>query len=109
MWWDDLATRPARAATEIVLLDHDDHLIGRLRFRACPACRTGRILDIWVCDAWQHQGLGRELLQDFSGWVKLLKRYEVVAWGALHEYASARSAGFPFPGVSRLSAIGVQW
>ncbi|MGW0758393.1 GNAT family N-acetyltransferase [Streptomyces sp. NPDC002814] len=52
----------ARAATEIVLLNNDGRVIGRLRFRACTRCRTGRILDIWVCDTWQRQGLGRELV-----------------------------------------------
>ncbi|MFJ4791078.1 GNAT family N-acetyltransferase [Streptomyces sp. NPDC088794] len=62
MWFNGLAAASARTPVEIVLLDPDDHLVGRLRFRACPACRTGRILDIWVCDAWQHQGLGRELV-----------------------------------------------
>ncbi|WP_307036100.1 GNAT family N-acetyltransferase [Streptomyces canus] len=62
VWWNGLAAPSARTPTGIVLLDPDNHLIGRLRFRACPACRTGRILDIWVCDAWQRQGLGRELV-----------------------------------------------
>lgn len=62
VWWDGLAARPARTPTEIVLLDRDDHLIGRLCFRACQTCRTGRILDIWVCESWRHQGLGRELV-----------------------------------------------
>ncbi|WP_191971332.1 GNAT family N-acetyltransferase [Streptomyces luteolifulvus] len=52
----------ARAPTEVVLLNDDGRVIGRLRFRACPTCRTGRILDIWVCDDWQRQGLGRELV-----------------------------------------------
>ncbi|WP_151483951.1 GNAT family N-acetyltransferase [Streptomyces albicerus] len=48
---------------EIVLLDRCDSVIGRLRFRACQKCRTGRILNIWIRDTWQRQGLGRELLQ----------------------------------------------
>ncbi|MGW3413124.1 GNAT family N-acetyltransferase [Streptomyces sp. NPDC000888] len=63
MWLNGLAARPARTPTEIVLVDRDDHLIGRLRFRACQTCRAGRILDIWVCDSWRHQGLGRELVR----------------------------------------------
>ncbi|WP_328687862.1 GNAT family N-acetyltransferase [Streptomyces phaeochromogenes] len=49
-------------SAEIVLHDQGDSVIGRLRFRACQKCRTGRILDIWICDTWQRQGLGRELL-----------------------------------------------
>ncbi|WKX06464.1 GNAT family N-acetyltransferase [Streptomyces sp. NL15-2K] len=48
--------------TEIVMLDPDGRVVGRLRFRACRTCRAGRILDIWVCEAWRHQGLGRELV-----------------------------------------------
>ncbi|MGW2385565.1 GNAT family N-acetyltransferase [Streptomyces sp. NPDC001658] len=60
--WNGLAASSARTSTEIVLLDPEDHLIGQLRFRACPECRTGQILDIRVCDAWQRQGLGRELV-----------------------------------------------
>ncbi|MFG2456567.1 GNAT family N-acetyltransferase [Streptomyces sp. NPDC048523] len=60
--WNSLAASSAITPTEIVLRDRNDRLIGQLRFHACPACRTGRILDIWVCDAWQHQGLGRELV-----------------------------------------------
>lgn len=63
VWLNGLAAPPAGNPTEIVLLDRDDHLVGRLRFRACQTCRTGRILDIWVRDSWQHQGLGRELVR----------------------------------------------
>jgi GNAT superfamily N-acetyltransferase len=44
------------------MLDRDGRVVGRLRFRACRTCRAGRILDIWVCDARQRQGLGRELV-----------------------------------------------
>ncbi|WP_062700444.1 GNAT family N-acetyltransferase [Streptomyces regalis] len=62
VWWNGPVAPSARTPTEIVLFDHDDHLIGRLRFRVCPTCRTGRILEIWVYDAWQRQGLGRELV-----------------------------------------------
>ncbi|MEV0176309.1 GNAT family N-acetyltransferase [Streptomyces sp. NPDC050803] len=49
--------------TEIVLLDGADRVIGRLSFRACRECRTGRILDIWIDESWQREGLGRELLR----------------------------------------------
>ncbi|WP_338894628.1 GNAT family N-acetyltransferase [Streptomyces sp. TG1A-60] len=49
--------------TELVLLDPCGEVIGRLRFRACVTCRTGRILDLWVGDAWQRQGLGRDLVR----------------------------------------------
>lgn len=48
--------------TELVLLDPRNRVIGQLRFTACPACRTGRILDIWICDTWQRQGMGQELV-----------------------------------------------
>ena len=48
--------------TELVLLGSCGRVIGRLRFRTCRTCRTGRILDIWICDAWQRQGMGRELV-----------------------------------------------
>ncbi len=47
--------------TEFVLLGPYGRVIGRLRFRTCRPCRTGRILDICICDAWQRQGLEREL------------------------------------------------
>ncbi|MGW3121537.1 GNAT family N-acetyltransferase [Streptomyces sp. NPDC001107] len=50
------------AATEIVLVDARNAVIGRVRFRICNDCRTGRILDVWVLDTWQRQGLGRELV-----------------------------------------------
>jgi N-acetylglutamate synthase-like GNAT family acetyltransferase len=53
----------AGALAEIVVRDRCDSVIGRLRFRACQKCRTGRILNIWIRDTWQRQGLGRELLQ----------------------------------------------
>ena len=48
--------------TEFVLLDQGGRLVGRLRFRVCHECRTGRILDVWVHDSRQRQGLGRELV-----------------------------------------------
>ncbi|MFE7763053.1 GNAT family N-acetyltransferase [Streptomyces sp. NPDC057438] len=47
---------------EIVLRDGRQRVVA-LRFRVCPACRTGRIHDVWVDEAWQRQGLGREALQ----------------------------------------------
>ncbi|MFD8386222.1 SLC13 family permease [Streptomyces sp. NPDC059679] len=52
----------AQTTTEIVLLDRRNTVIGRLRFRVCRECRTGRILEIWVLDTWQRQGLGRDLV-----------------------------------------------
>ncbi|MER5215433.1 N-acetyltransferase [Streptomyces sp. NPDC002838] len=45
---------------EIVLHDHREHVVGRVRFRVCTACRTGRIHDVWIND--ERQGLGREAL-----------------------------------------------
>lgn len=48
--------------TELVLLGPCGRVIGRLRFRACQACHVGRILDLWICDEWQRQGLGRGLV-----------------------------------------------
>ncbi|MBC9724395.1 GNAT family N-acetyltransferase [Streptomyces sp. TRM68367] len=51
-------SRPA----EIVLLDSRDEVVGRLRYRVCADCRTGRILDVWISDPWQREGLGREAL-----------------------------------------------
>ncbi|WP_399185507.1 GNAT family N-acetyltransferase [Streptomyces sp. TLI_185] len=45
-----------------MLLDARKAVIGRLRFRTCNDCRTGRILSVWVHDTWQRQGLGRELV-----------------------------------------------
>lgn len=56
-----LAAPAAAAAAEVALLDRGDRPIGRLRFRVCASCRTGRVLDIWTDDGWQHQGLGRQL------------------------------------------------
>lgn len=60
---DCLAVPAMGTPTEIVLLDQGDRLVGRLRFRVCQGCRTGRILDIWIRDDWQRQGLGREFVQ----------------------------------------------
>ncbi|MCX4854934.1 GNAT family N-acetyltransferase [Streptomyces canus] len=57
-----LGTSAPDTPTEIVLLDPGERVIGRLRFRTCQICRTGQIAHIWVCDVWQRQGLGRELL-----------------------------------------------
>lgn len=56
------ATSASGGPTELVLLDRCNRVIGRLRFRACQTCRTGRILDIWICDTWQRQGMGQELV-----------------------------------------------
>lgn len=56
------ATSASGSPTELVLLDPCNRVIGRLRFRACRTCRTGRILDIWICDTWQRQGMGQELV-----------------------------------------------
>lgn len=50
------------ASIEFVSLNQGNRVIGQLRFRACKTCRAGRILDIWICDIWQGQGLGRELV-----------------------------------------------
>lgn len=50
------------APMEIVLHDRREHVVGRLRFRVCPACRTGRIHEVWINEEWQQQGLGREAL-----------------------------------------------
>lgn len=66
---DGQSVRPSYVAphapsgpTEFVLLGPCGRVIGRLRFRTCRTCRTGRILDLWICEAWQRQGLGRELV-----------------------------------------------
>ncbi|MHB9858515.1 GNAT family N-acetyltransferase [Streptomyces sp. YIM S03343] len=53
-----------RAAAEMVLLDPQSTVIGRLRFRTCNSCRTGLILDIWIHETFQRQGLARELVHD---------------------------------------------
>ncbi|WP_282700617.1 GNAT family N-acetyltransferase [Streptomyces sp. CC219B] len=60
--------------TEIVLFDGADRVIGRLTFRVCRECRTGRILDIWIDETWQREGLGRELVRG------LLARHPGHAW-----------------------------
>lgn len=59
---DGIMSPDQHTATEIVLLDAQNAVIGRVRFRVCNECRTGRILDVWVLDTWQRQGLGRELV-----------------------------------------------
>ncbi|QOV33978.1 N-acetyltransferase [Streptomyces ferrugineus] len=53
--------RPGGPA-EIVLLEPGRREVGRLRYRVCTACRTGRVLDIGIDESWQGQGLGREAL-----------------------------------------------
>jgi hypothetical protein len=63
-----------RTTTEILLLDGRNTIIGRLRYRTCRRCRTGRILDVWVLDAWQRQGLGSDLVR------VLLTRCPGVRW-----------------------------
>ncbi|MFE3850540.1 GNAT family N-acetyltransferase [Streptomyces griseorubiginosus] len=45
-----------------IVLSEGDTVVGRLRFRLCPVCHTGRIQDIWVNDDWQRRGLGREAM-----------------------------------------------
>ncbi len=47
---------------ELVLTGPCGSVIGRLRFRVCRTCRAGRIMSLWICDTWQRQGLGRELV-----------------------------------------------
>lgn len=57
---------------EIVLFDHRKDEIGWLRFRACRACRTGRIMGIWISEDQRRQGLGsaavHSLLALHPGW-----------------------------------------
>ncbi|MEU1573431.1 GNAT family N-acetyltransferase [Streptomyces collinus] len=57
-----VATVAPNGPVEFVLTGSCGRVIGRLRFRTCQKCRTGRILDLWICEAWQRQGLGRELV-----------------------------------------------
>ncbi|MGW0844610.1 GNAT family N-acetyltransferase [Streptomyces sp. NPDC002787] len=57
-----VAAIAASGPVELVLTGPCGRVIGRLRFRTCRTCRTGRILNLWICDAWQRQGLGRELV-----------------------------------------------
>ncbi|MDG9715455.1 GNAT family N-acetyltransferase [Streptomyces sp. DH24] len=80
-----LAAPTAAAPTEIVLLDRGDRLVGRLRFRVCPSCRTGRILDIWIGDRWQRQGLGRELTHS------LLARHPGHRWSTTPQTREGRA------------------
>ncbi|MBD9701143.1 GNAT family N-acetyltransferase [Streptomyces caniscabiei] len=56
------STAAPGGTAEFILHGPCGRVIGRLRFRACRACRTGRILDLWVCEMWQRQGLGRGLV-----------------------------------------------
>ncbi|MEV0634727.1 GNAT family N-acetyltransferase [Streptomyces sp. NPDC050619] len=87
------------SATELVLLEGPDTLIGRLRFRTCVACRTGRILDVWVLETWQRQGLGRELVHG------LLARFPDHRWSTTSQTregraffaAMTRETSIPFP------------
>ncbi len=91
-----LGTASPGTATEIVLLDPEEHVIGRLRFRACPTCRTGRILDVWVCDARQRQGLGRDLVHS------VLARCPGFQWSTTAQTRDGR--GF-FETMARESAV----
>ncbi|OMI35452.1 GNAT family N-acetyltransferase [Streptomyces sparsogenes] len=89
----------ARTTAEIVLLDRRKTVIGRLRFRVCRACRTGRILEIWVLDTWQRQGLGRDLIHS------LLVHLPGLRWsttpqtrlGRAFFIAMAEETSVPFP------------
>ncbi|WP_324787965.1 N-acetyltransferase [Streptomyces sp. H51] len=73
--------------------------LGRLRFRACGACRAGRILDVRVVDDRRREGLGRELL------LALLKRCPDHRWtttlqtGAGRRFFTAMTeeTSVPFP------------
>ncbi|MQY39832.1 hypothetical protein SRB17_78600 [Streptomyces sp. RB17] len=56
-----VSRRPDRPL-EIVLFGPGRQTVARLRFLVCADCRTGRIVDIWVSEDWQRQGLGREIL-----------------------------------------------
>ncbi|MEU9396402.1 GNAT family N-acetyltransferase [Streptomyces sp. NPDC048324] len=51
-----------RKTNELFLADRNGIMIGRLRFSVCRDCGTGRVIDVWVPDEWQRQGLGRELV-----------------------------------------------
>ncbi|MEI5525666.1 N-acetyltransferase [Streptomyces brasiliscabiei] len=57
-----VSTAAPGGTAELILRDPRGRVVGRLRFRACRACRTGRLLDLWVCEMWQRQGLGRGLV-----------------------------------------------
>jgi GNAT superfamily N-acetyltransferase len=81
---------------EIVLRDHRRMIIGRLRFRACTACRTGRILDIWVHETHQRRGLGRELVH------VLLARFRGFRWSTTPQSRQGRSF---FPAMTRETAV----
>ncbi|MEV6960313.1 GNAT family N-acetyltransferase [Streptomyces sp. NPDC051207] len=80
-----LVAPAATAATEIVLFDRDDRLVGRLRFRVCPSCRTGRILDIWVGDGRRRQGLGHRLART------LLARHPGHRWSTTPQTREGRA------------------
>lgn len=95
-----VAPRDARVVrNEIVLLGQGDTVLGRLRFRACRTCRTGRVLDIWVHDAWQRRGLGHELIHTLlahhpdHGWTTTLQTRQGRAFFA----AMAQETATPFP------------
>ncbi|MEU9207759.1 GNAT family N-acetyltransferase [Streptomyces sp. NPDC048415] len=100
---------------EIVLLDERNDgrrtVIGRLRFRECPKCRTGRILDIWVDEAWRRQGLGHELIDT------LLDRHPGHRWsttlktrrGRVFFAVMARETAVAFPHCGPLCAHVAGW
>ncbi|MHC3468940.1 GNAT family N-acetyltransferase [Streptomyces sp. 7R007] len=71
--------------TEIVLRDLRGTVVGHLRFRACEACRTGRIMDVWIRDSRQRQGLGRGLVHT------LLGRYPGHRWSTTLQTGAGRS------------------
>jgi hypothetical protein len=89
----------ATAPTEIVLFDGDNRLVGRLRFRVCAACRTGRVLDVWTVDGRRRQGLGRHLTRTLLAphpgyrWSTTLQTRE----GRAFFQAMADETGVPLP------------
>ncbi|MEU1131783.1 hypothetical protein ABZ383_18255 [Streptomyces sp. NPDC005900] len=46
----------------ITLSEASGATIGQLRFRVCHRCRTGRVQNIWITEAHQREGRGREAL-----------------------------------------------
>ncbi|MFF4021169.1 GNAT family N-acetyltransferase [Streptomyces sp. NPDC001843] len=87
------------STTEMVFLDSQHTVVGRLRFRMCGACHTGLILDVWISDDWQRQGLGRELVQT------LVAHHSGVRWSTTRQTpqgrpffsAMAEETSVPFP------------
>ncbi|MGQ4383459.1 GNAT family N-acetyltransferase [Streptomyces sp. SAS_270] len=55
-----------------------------MRFRECPRCRTGRVLDVWVDEGWQHQGLGHALIDT------LLERHPGHRWSTTRKTRRGR-------------------